>query len=468
MPEKKISGVDPGLLLGSALFLLLFVIYYPPIYAIRDESVYLKMAVSLSSDLPQFFQGRLPFSDVLEPLRIRFIYPPGVPLLLIPLLKLGWHSVFVLGVLFHFAGLFFFQKLAREFGETSGLSGLLYLFFPAFVLYSRTLMSDVPAAAICVAAYSFYFSKNPREGIAGALFGLSLFVRPTHALLAVSFGVALAGRAVLQKKWAGALRFFAGFAPFLCLFLALNFLLWGNPFQTGYGRAVSGVENFSALNLSGNLMHYLLSLLTAYPLMLAVFLFFKPLRRPEILLSLASVLIFFSLYYFQDRFPSPLAALVFGSRFLFPVIPFLILGYGYFLGVLRNCLPRPLGLFFTLALTCVLAAGSLVIHHRHHQFLKQQESLKDLLYDSTEPGSVLLLARSTSELVQEFWGDREATVYDDEKMAREAFHNARGREVYWVHRPVKAQEEEIIGRLFNLQPVVPPGELLIDRIVSEK
>ncbi|HET9477528.1 MAG TPA: hypothetical protein VFP63_08585 [Dehalococcoidia bacterium] len=102
---------------------------------------------------------------------------------------------------------------------------------------------------------AIYFTiVRPNPAGAGALLGAAFMSRPT-AIMALLFFVImfsnlwlkprLGGHSLPQRiDWRTVVQFAAGIAPFMLLTLLLNYVRYGNPFETGYNYVESSHQTF--------------------------------------------------------------------------------------------------------------------------------------------------------------------------------------------------------------------------------
>lgn len=400
------------LTIALAVFFGLFLWFFPPFYGFRDEGIYLGMADALRHGKIFISLAEYPVSITVEALaRTAPFYPLGNSVLLIPFLHLGWKTVFASGLILHFIGFAFFARLAKQFNAANPVTLLSYLFFPAFVFFSRTVMSDIPSLVCFLGAYVFYFKTKRNNALAGFLFGLSLFFRVANVIMILPFILGGIRNAIKTKKGLGLLAFFAGLMPLALLAAAYNAQVYGAPWLTGYSEVFTGVRSFDVSFLRANLLHYLFSLNFAYPFMLLVFLLDARMRRVEILTLLLLHFLFFGFYYFHDSFPGKIPTFVFGNRFFFPVMPFLILSYGSALNGLLIKVPAARKVLLALLLA-TFTVSSFVIHAAHQRALRDQAAAAELIYTATPEGSILIYEGAVAELLQRFLGVRDYVFYN--------------------------------------------------------
>lgn len=413
---------------GTAVSVLLYFLFYPPIYAFSDESVYMAMAGA-------FRHGHLFINTAVTPVASWLSmnghqipdYPPGMWLLLAPFASPS-SLIFVPALGMYLLGAFYFNRYLKSCGIVNAPLTLLYLFHPIVVFYSRTIMSDLPAAVIFLAGVFYYFRDNGGWK-AGFCFGLSLLFRFSHLVYILPFAAFLLWR---RKSPA----FFCVLALFAAAAAFHRVFLYGIPLTDAFTQKFVLIPFFSPAYFPRNFPHYVTSLFISWPLMLLAPFLAKRTRRPEILFSILAGVLFFSFFYHRDEFQTPLQSLVAGVRFLLPAALLILLMYA---DVLDALLAKARGTFKTLLMLPVcagLAGVSIFIHVKHQEALKEQYAMKETIYRNTTEGSAVVYDNAASELMQEAWGKRDYIYWrDDEQGFRNWLNTADyGKGVYIVNR----------------------------------
>lgn len=447
--ESSIQMVGKRMLvIGIISYVIIFFLYYPPIFAFRDEASYLSMAYVLRKGAIFIENTNIPFNSIVKSKgHLVPFYPLGQSILLMPLTFFGWRSVFVTGIIFHLLGALFFLKLIRLFRVENSFFALLYLFFPAFIFYSRTIMCDIPSTTLLLMAYYFYFKHTGSKFISGLFFGIATLIRFTNILLILPFLIISIIKAIKNGEYRKTVDLSLGVAPFILLTAILNFLYYGSPFLTGYSKVFTGSKLFSPTYFLHNIQHYSVSFMLSYPFMLISFFFAKKTKKPEVILSIILFFLLYSLYYFHDRFPNGFLTYIFGIRFLFPVIPLILLLYAEFLNkILRRFSQAAYNLTVSFILI-FLVISCIVVNHQHQQFLRGQLALRDTIYKSTEESSVIIYDGNTAELLQKVWGDRIYIRYEGyENLLEHLKRIATLKNIYLVKRDViYANKDKIEG-----------------------
>jgi 4-amino-4-deoxy-L-arabinose transferase-like glycosyltransferase len=390
------------LYIGAALYILTFLVLYPRTFAIVDEDAYLTQALLFRSGRLSYDGSGIPVPHMTVDLAGRAVskYPPGNALFLLPFMVPGWQAVFVSGLLLALAGTALFRLTLRRLApEVDPAWSLLYLFYPAAVLFSRTIMSDLLAATLVLAAFYCLLRRGVWLVVSGLGLGLACLVRYSNAVFVPVF-------LVLAVRPAGArlrsmLLLLAGLAPLAGLILAYNAYAYGAPLS--FPMYLTG--HFSPGYFLHNAWYYGTGLLLLYPLMLIA-----PLGADKglrLLLglpayALTALYCFFSYTYDVPSLP---ARLTIGIRYLLPVIPFFTLAYAIAADRFTRRL-RGTG-WLKYAALAIMALLSVAIQSRHDRYLRVQAEYQRLLRDNVPESALLLCNKDVSELVSYAWGWRE-------------------------------------------------------------
>ena len=383
MDNKKL------ILVFTALYALVFCIFFPPFYLNADEYSYLRQAqlfrdgTSSADNLPQ--AGGLVFNGE----GYVSMYAIGQSLYLLPFTLLGWTALFLSTLIMHLIGAFIFYKLLQRFKFDTKYT-LFYLLFPPFLYYSRTLFSDLGSAVAILAAFYFYTSKENRDHIfSGLLFGIACLFRYTNLLVFLAFGLVSLFENRTRLKF-----LILGLIPFAALIPLVNQTLYGGILTTGYSLA-TGMPPFAlSPAILYNALVFAGLLLALYPLMfLGPFYFRKP-GRKEMILSVLAFLALFSAFEWSGSFtwvgftirPTDLIT---RTRYFIPIMSFFLLSYIplYEKIVKRLRLPKR-ELFYLVIL--VLLAATVPLSYVHQGYLADRYSVLDQIHSNTEEGSLII------------------------------------------------------------------------------
>ena len=429
---KSLFGVRQGsnswlLYAGAALYVLTFLALYPRTFAIVDEDAYLTQTFLFRAGRLSYDGSGIPAPHMTVETAGREVskYPPGNALFLLPFTLLGWRAVFVSGLVFALAGTVFFRLILKRLApEADPAWSLLYLFYPAVVLFSRTIMSDLLAATLVLAAFycllrSGAGARASTDGrgrvrmalVSGLVLGFACLVRYSNAVFVPVFLALLARPAGVGRTNSEAhgrtgtgramLLFVTGVAPLAVVILAYNAYAYGAPFS--FPMYLTG--HFSPAYFFHNAWYYGTCLLVLYPLML-----FTPLTagkglRLALGLPAGALLVLYCFFSYTYDVPNLPARLTVGIRYLLPALPFFILAFVVTADRLTRRL-RGTGWLKYVALAA-MALLSVAIQLRHDRYLRIQTQYQRLVRVNVPDSALLLCNKDVSELVSYAWGWRE-------------------------------------------------------------
>lgn len=394
---------------GLLSYILIQLLTYPQTIGIKDESTYLSSAYVLKAGTIFADVAHVPvWGGILRGGHVVAMYPPGEAAILLPVVLVDWHLVFALSMLSQIAGFLLFLELLRRFNVRQ-VWGLLYLFFPALVLFSRTVMTEVPSATLLLLALILYFRQGRWRIAAGVLLGVLTMIAyknliPVAFLLlgaAIHDGVSPEGRQarVHLADWRqlNTVNLLAGFLPLTLLVVGYNLSIYGHV--VGYGT-----NGFALGFVLPNFVFYALDLVILFPLMLLAPLFYRGAWRLELRLLTYGVLAVTCAYYYIDNAHGFAENLLTGARLLLPVMPVWLLTYASVLD--RLLAARRL---LVPGITAVSLAGlmmCLVVSIAHERHLTEAAAVRDLIYRETASADQLLINDETAKFISPAWGPR--------------------------------------------------------------
>lgn len=401
--EKPRKGRRPAWLLwfGLGVYVLTFLVLYPRIFAIFDEDAYLTGAYLYRTGRLHYDESGIPPPHMTVNMSGRLVskYPPGNSLFLVPFTLLpGWRLVFASGLLLALAGTWLFRLTLKELEPDADPAwSLLFLAYPSLVLFSRTLMSDLPATIAVLAG--FYLLLRNYHWSSGLLVGAGILVRYSNAVFAPVFLIIIG--AVARPRVKALVRFGLGVVVFALLAAGYNAYAYGGPFR--FPMYATG--EFSLAFLPRNLAFYAANLALVYPLMLIAPLWAG--RRSSLLLGLPgySVLLLYSLFSYLHLVPSLAETALVSMRYILPAVPFFVLGFCIALARLETRLNWVKWAKYLLILGAV--GASVPIQYRHDRMLQAQDRYRRLLYAAVPERALLVCNKDVSELVSHAWGRRE-------------------------------------------------------------
>jgi hypothetical protein len=410
--------VSPGLvalIVGVLLYALVQALYFPGAIGIKDESSYLSMAYILRSGTVYADVAHVSvWSATQVGSHLIPKYPPGEGALLLVATLFNWRTSFLVTMLLHLVGTVAVARLLMRLGLRVEFA-LLYLFFPPLVLFSRTVMAEIPSAALTAVALLLFLAGSRRRMIAGLLLGLAIFLRYQNGFTLLLFLLGAVTHDLVRSRSAGDLwrhplktssvPLPLGMLPGLALFVAYNLATSGSPVIPGYvGRGSFGAGYFSS-----NLRFYAVDLLLLFPLMLITPVLYRGQLRAEIISLTIGMTLLMSTYYYIDRGHGFAEDALTGMRLLLPVAPAWIIAYSWCLERALTHLPlaarvvRP-----GLIIAGVIGALAVTIPHQHH--LRDAVKVRDLIYSRTQPSDIMFINDETTKFVTPGWGSRTYTL----------------------------------------------------------
>lgn len=209
----------------------------------RAERLLVVEPLALAAPWPEASRTFTPAGHVpstTTPGAIAPICPAGLSLAMAPFLILGGRdAIFLVVPLFGALLVGATFTLGRRYGQRVGAaSAVLAASSPAFLYQLMQPMSDVPAAALWVAAVAAATGTTRRGAIlAGLAGGAAIMMRPNLLPLGVPIGVFLLLRP--ERSWrqrlGAALQYTAGCAAGCVLVALIQNAYYGSPVSSGYG-----------------------------------------------------------------------------------------------------------------------------------------------------------------------------------------------------------------------------------------
>lgn len=398
---RRRPGSTGLLYVGMAVFAATYILLYPSVFAVVDEDAYLTQALLFKTGHITYENSCIPapHMTVAGHGRLASKYPPGNSLYLLPFVAVGWRAAFAAGLLLALAGTLLFRLVLRRLDDEADPNwSLLWLFYPAVVLLSRTLMSDLLAATVTLAAFYCLLRRGRWLVLSGLALGFACLVRYSNAVLVLAFLV-LALRPKGERA-ASAARLLAGVLPFALVIAGYNWYAFGGPLA--FPMYLTGFFSFAFL--PANAAYYVVNLLALYPLML--FAPFAAGRSRRLLLALPAfaVTLLYCFFSYIHESPSWPERLTVGMRYLLPAAPFFILG---FVLAADDIVRRFRGTAFLKYLGIgTMLALSIAIQYRHDRYLRVQEHYRDLLYRLVPARALVVANADASELISYAWGPR--------------------------------------------------------------
>lgn len=391
------------LIVSGAVYILIYILTIPKIYTIFDESCYLDLAYALRTGT--IYLDETDIGVAHYPIKnnghLVSKYPPGNSLLLLPFTFLGKNGIFLYGLIFHIIGYVVFAFLLRSLGIEPKYA-IFYLFYPSYVLFSRTLMSDIPATCLFLAG--FYCYTKEKYTHSGALFGFSFLVRYINIVLFLVFFIM-----TLFRKKIISVKMFLGFLPFLFISLLYNKSAYGGFLKAGY---LSEGVLFNPGNIFLNLSVFLIPLLIVYPFLVVSPFVYKGKFRLEILLSCGFLFCAYSLcstsftLYDLPEWENFLKVSLLATRYFFPAISLMLISYS-------SIAQKHIRKFTFWCIMIILVVMTIGIHLFHTKYLNLQVKFRDTLYEHTNENSLIVCNGEATELISKIWGQRKVLLLEN-------------------------------------------------------
>lgn len=370
----------------------------PQFYLAADEGIYLRDAFLLSRGT--LFGGAA--AEALPGWSLE--YPLGNALLIAPWLKAGFSYIFFGNALMLVLCTLTAAVLFRRLGIPV-LYAALVLLSPSMVLFSRTLMSELPSCLVLLGGVLFYVKAEKRPAYAFLsffLFGAACLIRYTNALYLPVFGAVYAVRCIRAERPARMLFLCGAIVGPVALAVQNHYLL-GAWYATGYANLL---QRFSLSHSGRNIAAYFLALNINYPAMLLACLFYRWKYRFEFIGVVLLFLFFHSMYRFGLQGDGIAQKSVLGLRFMLPVLPLMILMYCH---TIREWAGRHRGPYIKAVAGAALAAlifcdAALCV--RHYEETLDAADISEQIYTYTLQGSAIIYNREAGEYINPVFGDR--------------------------------------------------------------
>lgn len=375
------------LLAAFFLFTVVFLVYYPPTCAIVDESAYLSAAYAFQQGTVFYDRAGINQEHMSTEINDHQVsrYPPGNSLLLLPFTLIDWRFVFIRGWLM--AGIaFILMILCLRHYHLPEIYAISLLFHPTLLLYSRTIMSDLPALVFILAG--LYAGLHKKAFIAGLLFGLSVALRYPNLIIPVT----MAAFFLFKKEIRMAVVFTAGVVLGLLPLLIYNLQVFG----VWWGSALVYGTSFSGHYLPHSLSRFVFSLLLLYPGLLIVFFFWRSPDRWYWWSPALLTLLFYSFQGYHEDAGNWGINLVMNLRYLLPVIPVFLLSAA---GALNR---RPQFDRIVSSALVLLVLPLFLISRRHQDFLREKKCYQDRFYAAAEKVELVLANKDIGEMINPF------------------------------------------------------------------
>lgn len=388
------------------LFLLLQIavifLCYPEFYGIYDEDLYLTATHAMQKG--SFFYEKAgvdaPLLGTVKGTKGTIsIYPPGNSVLLLPFTAINWKLGFLKNILFYIGSFLLFILILRKL-NIDPVYSLVFLLYPTILLFSRTLMSDIPSMFFLLLGIFLLLDKKSLA--AGFSLGFLVFLRYPNLVIIIGIFATL----LSLKEYRKAALILPGI--FLFSIMLFVYIMYAYGYILG-PFTIDGARSFSPGYFLYNFPYYLLSLNILYPgmLLLAVFFGFRNKEMSLFVIPALIVIVFYSFYYYIDGGSNLMEKLVKGQRFMLPIIPLLLIPY---LDFLQNKKFAKKAFVFIIPLLFIFNCG---IQYKHYLFVKEEEHLSQILREKIENVDFVICNSDTDELFNPYFSRVELIELDE-------------------------------------------------------
>lgn len=264
-----------------------------------------------------------------------------------------------------FIGVVFYQFLRQtKFSHLDSLIGVMILSFCTMLFpYTKTLFAEPLLTLLIYFSFYLIWSKNNRILLGGAIFALAFLTKFSAVIFLPAFLYYLAAT---YKSFKILIRFLFPLLPGFIIFFIYNLIRFNNGLNTGY----TGVDISKPINkglylfiLSPGKSVFLYQPLIIFALFGTYFLFKKDSHLTVFfLINVFIHLLFYSAYNYQT------GEWAWGPRFLYPLLPFLVLAAMLFLKKIKIVGKIVFYFFVSVSLFIELSAVYLS-YHRYYSFM---------------------------------------------------------------------------------------------------
>jgi hypothetical protein len=379
------------ILIVLTAYVLGFVLFWPNVTLVTDESQYVRAAWSLAHGAAHgtAIDGVTGAAVRVDPSP----YLPGTSLLQAPLVAaFGASGARLLSLACYVATGLLLARWLRRQGRSPSFA-LLFLGYPPALVFGRVAMSDVPSALLVCGAQMMIFESAPSEGraasargswVAGFLAGVSILFRDANAVLVAPLIVG----AIVRREGRSVPLVIGGLMGSGLRPLA-SAAIQGDAFYVTPHRGWSLALALSHLPLD------LFALLVMAPLGLVAALAYRGPRRPELLATVLGTFLFFAAFGYAGEESGPLQQLILGTRYFIPLLPILSIALAESAPRVWRLRGEPGGDVLARRLgagwTALVAALALSIHPVLDRFGRARREISDALANVTTGEGALVL-----------------------------------------------------------------------------
>jgi hypothetical protein len=399
-----------------AAFVATYLAYFPKMYQTDDDASYLAQAYALR-------RGHVTLDSLHQSVVQSFVvghhlvsqYPPGMPALLAAASLFGWTAAIGVNLVVVLATTAVVAWLLRS-QQVPVVFALLYLLYPAAVLFSRTVMSDL-LSGLLVALAMVAVIRN-RSVAVGLLLGAAVLVRSANVLACVTIPAGVTFDMWRQqpsgRRAASSLRWLAGFAVGVAPGAVVAALAY---YVVGGGQYFKYAGTFALRYVPHYLPLIAVVLIVMYPLMLFAPLVFRSSVRTPVGLTCYGFLFLYAAWFYESKGSTSAQTLVLSERFMLVVLPLLVVAYS---GVLWSLAKRfriqrlrPLWRGSVAGVAAgVLVIGSLLVQRSDQAHTVVLADTRTALLSIVRSNDLLVCDKEVGKLFLPQWGSRDIYIVD--------------------------------------------------------
>lgn len=408
--KSWLSRDSNGLLVGAAAgYVLLYLCFWPLATAIMDESAYLNMAWAMRHGTVYLDVAGI--SSVFSyptggGRHIITQYPPGMPAVLALTSLAGWKMAMGTNLIVLLALFAVTVKILRSL-RLPGAFALLMLLHPTAVMYSRTVMSDLVSSLLVATAFLCYLHR--RYMLLGLLIGIAVMGRTATGIVLIFFllGILLDGKTSPEGQTVPISfgeRVRNGVLVGIGALPGIAFAWWyQHAIQEGGWTKYSAGGQMGLHNFPRIFPAYMLSLLILYPGMLLAPLFYRGRGRAALWGLTYGIVLFYSLYHFQDSTDNKLQSLILGQRYMLTAMPMFIVAYAALIWrFAQKWNPKFLAVSMALALLALFVVAG-AAHRVHNKYLQRGVEVRDTTARVVAPRDILFANVHLSKMLHPAW-----------------------------------------------------------------
>lgn len=412
--NKRLDASTLILLAAAGLYVAVYLIFFPAALTIMDEASYFNTAYA-------FRHGTFYLDEIGVPSIMGYWvgqhavsqYPPGMPALISLVSLLGWKAAMATNLVVHLGTFAVIAAILRRI-QVPPAFAVLYLLFPTAVIYSRTVMSDLASGLLVTLAFWGYLAN--RHWASGLCLGAAMCVRTPNSIFVALLGLAIllesrrVGEATynLRGRILSIIQLGVGTVPLIAAAYAYQILVQ----EGGWSKYLTGAASFGVHYFPGQFLSYVVTLSVLWPLMFFAPAFYSAPGKIALRLLAYGIIGLYSFYYYRDSTGSFIESTIIGLRFILVILPLFIIAYAQVLWTfyqrsIARRFPVRATAFLSGVAALLLLAGTVAIHYKHQNYLKQAAGVRDGILSAVPPNDILFCNMNVAKILQPTFGRRQ-------------------------------------------------------------